>query len=432
MNFIDARINVVSFLKTKKGKILLAILFVLFFTAITILRRPDAVTNAQFYAEDGVFWYQEAYHAYNFWEPFLLPKQGYFQTASRVGGFFGSLVDIRYAPLVFNWIAIIIQILPAIYFLSARFSKLIPRFYIRLWGSLAYLLLLGTAEIHMNITNAQWHLALLMYLVIIVPVSNRIGWKIFDNLILLLAGLSGPFIFFALPIATIHFYYRKLFKNSLDKFLILSVAFLIQLYSFFFIISDATRSVAPLGASFLTLCKILARNVFLRGILGTDYARKIAGFDLWQNGFLPVLISVVGVTAVIYVFWKAKMELKLFILFAALVFVVALASPQVSLIKPQWEVMTGGSGGRYYFLPILAWVISLGWLFFNVKYRFVKIFASICLACLIFIGLPNDYVFSKYKNYRFSQQVEEFKNTKIGETYKFRIVPKWDMYLIKK
>jgi hypothetical protein len=197
MDFSNAKIKVATFFESRRGKIFLLFFIPLVFVLITVLRRPDAITNAQFYAEDGVFWYSEAYSAHNFWEPFLLPKQGYFQTVSRVGGLFGNLVDIRYAPLVFNWIAILIQILPALYFLSARFGRIIPKFYRRFLCSLAYLLLLGTAEIHANITNAQWHLALMMYLIMIVPESKRIGWKIFDNTILLLAGLSGPFIFFA-------------------------------------------------------------------------------------------------------------------------------------------------------------------------------------------------------------------------------------------
>jgi len=171
------------------------VLVVALFGLIVISRRVDVITNPQFYAEDGVFWYSEAYSASHSWKPFLIPKQGYFQTVSRVGGFIGNSVDTRHAPLVFNILAILLQILPAVYSLSSRFSKIVPKFYARFLCSLAYLLLLGTAETHANLTNVQWRLAILMFMIIIVPESKKLGWKIFDGLFLLLAGLSGPFVF---------------------------------------------------------------------------------------------------------------------------------------------------------------------------------------------------------------------------------------------
>lgn len=407
-------------------------LIAIFFCLIVISRRVDVVTYPQFYAEDGVFWYSEAYSANNFWEPFLIPKQKYFQTISRVGGTLGNLVDIGYAPIIFNWVAILLEVLPAMYFLSSRFSKLVPKFYMRFLCSLAYLLLLGTAETHANLTNAQWRLALLMFLIIIAPESKRIGWKIFDSFFLLLAGLSGPFIFFALPTAIIYYFYRKSFRIFYSRLAILGSTFLIQLYSFLFIVTDATRSTQPLGASWVNFFQILSGNIFLRSIFSQGYVGKIRKLALWESGQLPIIIGIVGIAVLIYVIWKAELELKLLIIFTFLVFTAALVSPQVSLERPQWEAMDGGSGGRYYLLPRLAWVVSLGWLFFNTKLKTLKIFATIMLACFIFVGLPKDWTFNKFHNYHFEKQVTEFKNTNAGEMYKFKIVPGWEMSLVKK
>jgi hypothetical protein len=408
------------------------VFIVALFCLIVISRRTDVVTNPQFYAEDGVFWYSEAYSGDNFWEPFLVPKQGYFQTVSRLGGFMGNLVDTRHAPLIFNTLAILLQILPAVYFLSSRFSKIVPKFYVRFLCSLAYLLLLGTAETHANLTNVQWRLAILMFLIIIVPESKKLGWKIFDGLFLLLASLSGPFVFFALPIAMIYFYYKS-FRKSFVKLAILVSAFLIQLYSYFFIVNEAVRSSAPLGSSISNFLKIVSRSIFLRGVIGPHYTGIIMSLKSWENGYIPILIGIIGLVLMGYVLWKAKIELKLFIVFAFLVFAGALISPQVSLDKPQWEVMAGGGGGgRYWLLPGIAWMISLGWLFFGAKYKLLKASAGILLACFVIIGLPNDWIFTAYKDYNFGKQVSEFEKTKPGDEYKFKIVPKWDMVLRKK
>jgi hypothetical protein len=132
------------------------------------------------------------------------------------------------------------------------------------------------------------------------------------------------------------------------------------------------------------------------------------------------------------VLWKAGIEMKLLIVFTFLVFFAALASPQASLTMPQWDYLSGGSGGRYYFLPKLAWIISLGWLLFNSKLKFFTIVAGISLFCFVFLGLPKDWTFDKFHNYHFEKQVTEFKNTNAGETYKFKIVPGWEMPLVKK
>ena len=415
-----------------KNRYFRIVLVVALFGLIVISRRTDVVTNPQFYAEDGVFWYSEAYSADHFWKPFLSPKQGYFQTVSRVGGFIGNLADTRHAPLAFNILAILLQILPAVYFLSSRFSKIVPKFYIRFLCSLAYLLLLGTAETHANLTNVQWRLAILMFLIIIVPESKKLGWKIFDGFFLLLAGLSGPFVFFALPIAMIYFYYKS-FRESLVKLAILVSAFLIQSYSYFFIVNEAVRSSVPLGASISNFLKIVSRSIFLRSVIGPDYTGKIMSLKGWENGYMPILIGIIGLLLIGYVLWKAKIELKLFVVFSFLVFAGALISPQVSLDKTQWEVMAGGGGGgRYWLLPGMAWMISLGWLFFNAKYRLLKTSAGILLACFVIIGLPNDWMFTGYKDYNFGKQASEFEKTKPGDEYKFKIVPRWDMVLRKK
>jgi hypothetical protein len=426
--------NMFFFKKIFKNRYARLALIAIFFCLIVISRRADAITYPQFYAEDGVFWYSEAYNAKNFWEPFLIPKQGYFQTISRIGGTLGNLVDISYAPIVFNFIAIFLEVLPAIYFLSSRFSKLIPKFYVRFFCGLAYLLLLGTAETHANLTNAQWRLALLMFLIIIAPESKKIGWKIFDNFFLLLAGLSGPFVFFALPTAIVYYFYRKLFRVFYDRLAILGLTFLIQFYSYLFITVSgaAVRTNHELGASVTNFFKILSGNIFIRSILCRDYTKKITHLNLWDSGYLPILIGILGAAVLGYVLWKARIELKLLILFTFLAFFAALVSPQTSLTMPQWEYLAGGSGGRYYFLPKLAWIISLGWLLFNSKLKFLKIIASVSFFCFIFLGLFRDWAFDEFHNYHYEKQAAEFKNINAGEMYEFKIVPGWKMSLIKK
>src|SRR5215471_1172458 len=96
--------------------IFLASLFILF------LRRPDALLNAQFYAEDGARWFADAYHVG--WRCLFLPESGYLQTVSRLIGLFCQLFPFALVPLVMNLFALFFQILPINILLSERFADI--------------------------------------------------------------------------------------------------------------------------------------------------------------------------------------------------------------------------------------------------------------------------------------------------------------------
>ncbi|MCX6717250.1 MAG: hypothetical protein NTU76_01055 [Candidatus Taylorbacteria bacterium] len=414
----------------KKAIVLVGIIFL--FLLITVLRRPDAITYPQFHAEDGVFWYTEAYNATNPITPFLIPKQKYFQTISRVGASASMFFDISHAPLIFNSLAIIIQILPAVFFLSKRFERIVPKTWQRFLIGTLYLVLPATHETHVNLTNAMWRLALLMFLIIVATPPKKTWQKFSDGFLLSIAGLSGPFVFFAFPVALVHAYLKS-FRERISNLIIICVAFLIQAYSFLFIISDSMRLKVSLGAGLLNFFKILGLSVFINGLIGLDNKKYILDLTLWKNGKLPVIVSLIGIGLLMYVFWKAKNELRLFIIFAFLIFGASLITPQVSSTKPQWEAMASGGGvNRYYFFPVVAWVFSLTWLFFKGESKIMKSIAGLLLICLLLIGIPADFIWKPYKDYKFQEQVTKFKQLNPGESLTFKIYPNWEMPLVRK
>ncbi|NTV41429.1 MAG: hypothetical protein HGA61_04110 [Candidatus Moranbacteria bacterium] len=68
----------------------------------------------------------------------------------------------------------------------------------------------------------------------------------------------------------------------------------------------------------------------------------------------------------------------------------------------------------------------------NAKNKSLKKIAVILIFCWIFVGLPKDWAFDKYKNFHYEQQVKEFESLQIGDPYTFKIAPKWEMALQKK
>src|SRR2546426_117604 len=71
------------------------VVFALAFAAV-VSRRPDAISNPQFWAEDGQVWYAEA-HARGL-RSLLSPYAGYFQTLPRVVAVAAQILPLTWAP----------------------------------------------------------------------------------------------------------------------------------------------------------------------------------------------------------------------------------------------------------------------------------------------------------------------------------------------
>src|SRR6516162_3158669 len=186
-------------------ELLLQLLIFLVAFSVLVLRLPDAITNAQFYAEDGKYWYAEAY---NFgWRCLLIPVGGYLNTISRLIGMFSLLFPMVRAPLVMNVCALAAGTLPVNVFLSSRFHQIPLK--IRVFGCALFLALPNAFEVHAVTTNIQWHLALVGLLILLGKQDTRLRWRIFDFLVYALLVLDGPLGILLIPIAAILRWIRK-------------------------------------------------------------------------------------------------------------------------------------------------------------------------------------------------------------------------------
>src|SRR5262249_7289454 len=81
-----------------------AFVFTLIFLLL-VLRRPDAITNPQFWAEDGpVFYYGQI--TSSSWTVLFQPSAGYLQLLPRMVAALAALFPVGSVPLVFNLCAI--------------------------------------------------------------------------------------------------------------------------------------------------------------------------------------------------------------------------------------------------------------------------------------------------------------------------------------
>jgi hypothetical protein len=395
---------------------------------ILFSRRPDAILNAQFYAEDGLRWYADAYQ-YG-WHCLLIPETGYLQTASRLVGLFSLRFPFAVAPLVMNLCALTVQILPVNYFLSPRFDS-VP-LHERFIGALLYLAIPNSVEVHANTTNMQWHLALLACLVLSARPTDAKIWMVLDVCVLLLVTIASPFGLVLAPVAAALWWKRKDARSKWYFATLIPGTFL-QLLVFVFSQIHGRQAVYN-GATLGRFAGIFGGQIVLSSALGV---RTYAQLFLFGDRHLLFLIEagamILGLILVLHSFRSAPAEFKLFLFFAAGMLAMCLshpiAGPDASF--PQWEYLQiPGRSSRYYFFPILALyasVIRLAYLSGrNVRYL------AFAFLLLLPVGVYRDWRYPRFADLHFQSYAMQFEQAAAGTRMTIPINPVgWEMQLVK-
>lgn len=404
---------------------------------IFIIRDPSILLKPRLYAEDGTYWFADAYNK-GWWRPLLSPHSGYLQTFPRIIADIGLLVPLSRLPLLFAAVAVVIQVLPGAVLVSRRFECVIPRRGVRLALALLYFVIPNSSEVNGNLTNAQWHLALIAVLVVIAT-PQGLSWKLFDVIIIALSDLTGPFVIALLPIAIIIWLVRRqrwAFILSLE----IGALAIVQIFA---MLSSKRGTYAPLGISITRFLNILGGEI----VGGTFFGQSTLGSLKNSHYYLAICtgLFLAATILVLLVAIKAPIELRLFNLFACLVLAASLATPVVASVGTQWQALTSIGGSRYWFFPVLALMADVVWLssYFDLtnfhgllKITPGKLIGLIGLASIVLLvsfGVREDWSYVPYLPVDWSAQVHHFALIKPGQKFKFKINPGpvWYMSLTK-
>jgi len=400
-----------------------------FVVALLILfsRRPDALLNAQFYAEDGARWFADAYHVG--WRSLLIPDSGYLQTVSRLIGLTAQVLPFAIVPLFMNLCALSFQILPVNIFLSRRWEAIPPK--IRVLGSLLYLSVPNSFETHANTTNIQWHLALACLLLLLSRVPPTRFGVVLELALLALSVLDGASGMLLVPIA-LALWWKRRDKPSMAALAILIPGAMAQ--TMVMLLSHSRRP-APNGATLARFTGILGGQVFLSSVLGV---RTSIQFFFAHVPWLLVAQSaamIIGILAVAYAFWRSPFELRLFIFYAFFSLTLALIHPIASFsgALEQWQLLqTPGVANRYYWFPMLAFFASLVWLAVGSASRTkVAKYGALAVLAMLPIGVVRDWKYKPFVDYDFKAYAADFARAKPGTPVSIPINPDWQMVLIK-
>jgi hypothetical protein len=397
---------------------------------IIFSRRPDAIMNPQFWAEDGQRWYADAYQFGI--RCLLIPDElgGYFHSVSRLSALMATIFPFVIAPLVMNLIAIAIQLLPASIFLSSRFSNI--ALWKRLIAAFVYFALPNTYEVNANTTTIQWHLGLLACMVLLAPSTRNWKWHVVDGVVLVLISLDSPIGVVLLPIAAAVWWMRRNRGSAISLAALLPGA-VIQALTVLF---SHARPAAPNGANWHRLIRILGGQIFMSPLLGNMTLLHMTWRHFPNYVFARESIAfVIGLAVLFYALRYAPTEVKLFILFGFTVLSLSLAHPIPGLAhETQWELLAfPGHGNRYYFLPSISFLVALAWIA-SCASKIPRRIAGVLLLMLP-LGIVRDWCYPDFADLHFKEYALRFEALAPGAKIEIPLNPvnaaHWTMELTK-
>ena len=397
----------------------------LFACTVIVSRRPDALFHAQFWNEDGHVFFADAYN-FGWWPALFRTYEGYFHTCPRLGAALALMVPLSLAPLVLNLIAIGLQALPANLLLSSRSSA---------WGSLrfrailagTYLALPNCSEIDANITNSQWLLALNAFLLLVAFTPRNAAGRFFDLCILLLCGLTGPLCIFLFPVAAVLVWKYRDSWRWLEAGL-LAASCLVQAWSLFNG-GFSSRPHYPLGASPAMFARILAGQVYVGALLGSNALAAHAGI---VRLIVFICIAVGGTIFVFICFFKSSLQMKLLLFFSTIILAATLIAPTPGPFHgvTVWEVLDSGAAARYWFFPTLAFAWSILWCYQS-RTPGLKIVSTVLL-CILCFGVALRWRHPEFPDAHFVEYARSFESLPAGTVVTIpESTPGWNLRLVK-
>jgi hypothetical protein len=221
-------------------------------------RRPDAFTNPQFWAEDAVVFFKQARHGISaVWTPY----SGYLHLYERLVAAVCSHAPPADLPALYLVGHIIGVLFTALLCLSPRLSMPLQA---KIAMACAVTMAPSLNEVFHTLTNTQWVLSLTLILLLLFDKPKSTGQWAFDVCLLLVVGLTGPFVLLFAPL----FVLRAAIGRDRHGYVLLAIALAavgIQLLHMHAI----TRVEGPFGAK-EALAVLRAAN----GYVGQTFAGK--------------------------------------------------------------------------------------------------------------------------------------------------------------
>src|SRR3569623_774443 len=283
---------------TREGASALALAISL---VVMIARRPDILSNAMFWAEDGAGYFADAFNK-GALSALFLPYAGALQIFPRAIYGFATLLPLRFVALFGVWAALLARAAIPAFLFSSRLTWIDWRAKVAI--AAYFLLMPNLAEVHANPANTHWYLGLYLLAVVLADAPRTLGWRIHDWAALVLAGLSGPMILFVLPALVFRSLTQRDTPNARWPFLVVAVA-LAALQLGLLITAAINTNVHPAADTGIFSIPVMLVSRVILGFITTNR---------WIGALSTLVISVpalfLGIAVMIGVFvrgdWRAN------------------------------------------------------------------------------------------------------------------------------
>jgi hypothetical protein len=165
------------------------------------LRRPDSLLNPQFWAEDGVFFFQQQL-LHGFWKSLFGPYSGYLHVVPRLITGLISLLPVRWAPLGSNVGTLLLEAVSCSAFFWPGYRQIIASDALRATCCLAMAAAPAAGlELIATLCNVQWYLSVLSLLLIVATTRHaaRKATEIWLSIAQVCIALTSPVTLLYIP-----------------------------------------------------------------------------------------------------------------------------------------------------------------------------------------------------------------------------------------
>jgi hypothetical protein len=326
---------------------------VILFTAFMwCYRRPEALTNPQFWAEDGVIFFADAYH--HGFSSLWMDHGGYYHLIPRTVALLGlSLLPLVVQPLFYNLFCLL-GILAIIAYLWFRlpFSPE-KKFFMALsltWAPVANEVMASLAGFHFILSVCP------IIMLLGRPPKNGLAWFI-DLFVLVIYGLTGPFLILFFPLLLLAAWENKFQPKSYY----FSLAIIAGLTIFPQALTLTTPSIKRLS---------LDQPLTIFHVVQFFYLQAIGLFlspHWFKNDMARLVVSIIVIFTYLgggIYFIKAVLKTRNWSTLTPLLAGLIILSATIHLYGSAIVYLNPFDGGpRYFYIPtvMILWTAILGW-----------------------------------------------------------------------
>lgn len=388
------------------------VVYVLLAVLVYTFRAREYIIRPQLFAEDGAVWLADGFN--KGLSSVVTPLNGFYHVPERLFGYVVSHLPLQFAPIIFNFSALVIFGV-LIYYLFTSRANILSGFYERVFMIFCIFLIGNIDELFFNFSNSIFLLGVIGLLILVTENSRRSYVNSFEKILYALSCLTLPFVWFYLPIAGFELKRKRL----RDKF-----------YLYFAVIGGTVQAIyflvfASAQRSVVTLQSLISKDTIIEvynqiAIPALRFTRiDVNPMDGSRYGLVTACITIAALGyAVALIFIQTNRQVRYLLLFLAAMTLAALKSPFIATGTPSDAIKfmsTTPAGDRYFVFGIIAVYVIIVKMFSSYIKSPAKVALSVTFILLGIVTTWHNNTFYIQKNFtdytsEYTNGIDELKN----------------------